>query len=101
MNSAIPLKFATYDEYRSRPRRRSYWKTRSEKLRDRLESEQEFYSERRYEWLIEQELYAERRQRQQIDERAAISELGMDPEAIGLTASVLPVLRGTGVLPIS
>ena len=97
MNSAVPLKFATYDVSRSRSRRKSHWKTRSEKLRDRLAAEEEFYNELRYEWAIEQELCAEHRLQQQIDERAALSELGVEPGAIGLTATVLPVLRGTGV----
>ncbi|MBQ9566303.1 MAG: hypothetical protein IJU98_12020 [Synergistaceae bacterium] len=96
MNS-VPLSFALYEASQTRSRRKNYWKTRGEKLHDRLALEQEIYAARRYEWAVEQEIQAERRQQQQINERAALSEIGVEPGTIGLISSVLPVLRGTDV----
>ena len=94
----VPLNFALYGASQQRPRRRTYWKTRSEKLHDRLEREQEIYDERRYEWALEEEIYAEHRQQRQFDEREALSERGVEPGAMGIASATLPILRGTGFI---
>ncbi|MCR5347294.1 MAG: hypothetical protein K6E38_05900 [Fretibacterium sp.] len=73
----------------------SYWKTRSRKLRERLAREAEVFAERQRQRAIDQELYAQHLQQQQINERAALSEQGLEPGIIGLVSLVPPVVRGT------
>ena len=77
----------------------SYWKTRSKKIRERLALEAEIYAERQRQRAIDQELYAQHRQQEQLNDRAALSEQGLEPEMIGLISLVLPVMGGT-VAPI-
>ena len=73
----------------------SYWKARSKKLRERLALEMEIYAERQRQQAIDQELYAQNLQQQQINERAVLSEQGLEPGMIGLISLVPPIMQGT------
>ena len=75
--------------------RESYWKSRSKKLRERLAQEAELYAEHQRQRAIDQELYAQHLQQQQINERAVLSEQGLEPGMIGLVSLVPPIMQGT------
>ena len=94
----IEKRFRSRSSGTSRSGRESYWKTRSQKLKERLAREQEIYDERQYQRGIDEELHAEHRQQEQLNERVALSELGVEPGTMGLTSPVLPLLRGTSAL---
>lgn len=75
--------------------RENYWKARSKKIRERLALEAEIYAERQSQRAIDQELYAQHIQQQQINERAVLSEQGLEPGMIGLVCLVPPIMQGT------
>ncbi|MBR1671455.1 MAG: hypothetical protein IJ702_00865 [Fretibacterium sp.] len=98
----------SFEEFHNRPwnsasrqeGRESYWKTRSKKLQERLALEAEIHAERQRQRASDQEFYARQRQQWQLNERAALSEQGMEPGMIGLTSLVPPVMQGT-MIPIA
>lgn len=75
--------------------RENYWKARSKKIKERLALEAEIYAERQSQRAIDQELYAQHLQQQQINERAVLSEQGLEPGMIGLVCLVPPIMQGT------